>query len=249
VEKEVFVVLKILPGMLITALLGGLVHGISGFGFNMVFMAVMQYFMPYTALLSLTSILALALVAVNAFVYRKNIVWRWLPLPLLINFVFTLGALRFLNYTMGFPYWHKLLGLMFIVLSIYLFFWQRNIQIRPTLGNMILFCGAGGIMGGLFGVGAPMPVLYFLAIADSKERYLSTAQMFLFINMSYDFAGRCWNGMVTVATLQYAAVGIGAVLLGLWVGNRIFRQVDADLLKKFVYGVMFVDGWYMLLFR
>jgi len=47
--------------------------------------------------------------------------------------------------------------------------------------------------------------------------------------MIYDFVGRCWNGMVTAATLQYAMVSIGMVLLGLWVGNRIFRQVDAGL--------------------
>lgn len=239
----------LLPILLLAALLGGIVQGVSGFAFSIVFMATMQYFMPYTALLSLTSILAVAMLAVNAFVYRKDIVWRWIPLPLLINFLFTMGALRFLNYTMGFAYWHKLLGVVFIVLAIYLYGWQQKIQIQPTLGNMLIFCGAGGIMGGLFGVGGPPVVLYFLAIADSKERYLSTTQIFFFLNMLYDFAGRCFNGMVTSATFQYAAVSISVVLLGLWIGNKIFRRVDADMLKKIVYGVMFVDGWYMLLCR
>ena len=56
---------------------------------------------------------------------------------------------------MNFPYWHKLLGIVFILLSLYMYFFQQKIQIRPTLGNALLFCGAGGILGGLFGVGGP----------------------------------------------------------------------------------------------
>lgn len=238
---------ELLPVLLLAAVLGGIVQGVSGFAFSIIFMAMMQSFMPYTDLLSLASILCVGMLAVNAFLYRKDIVWRWIPLPLLINFIFTMGALRFLNDTMGFPYWHKLLGVVFIALAIYLYFWQQKIQIRPTLGNMLIFCGAGGIMGGLFGVGGPPVVLYFLAIADSKERYLSTTQMFFFFNMLYDFTGRCINGMVTDTVLQYAAVSMIAVLSGLWIGNKIFQRIDADMLKKIVYGVMFVDGWYMLL--
>ncbi len=240
---------ELLPILLLAAVLGGIVQGVSGFAFSIVFMAIMQSVMPYTDLLSLASVLCVGMLAVNVFRYRKDIVWRWIPLPLLINFIFNMGALRFLQYTAAFPYWHKLLGVVFIALAVYLYRWQQRIQIRPTLGNMLIFCGAGGIMGGLFGVGGPPVVLYFLAIADSKERYLSTTQMFFFFNMLYDFTGRCLNGMVTDTVLQYAAVSIVAVLSGLWIGNKIFQRIDAELLKKIVYGVMFVDGWYMLLLR
>ena len=101
---------ELLPVLLLAALLGGIVQGVSGFAFSIIFMAMMQSFMPYTDLLSLASILCVGMLAVNAFLYRKDIVWRWIPLPLLINFIFTMGALRFLNDTMGFPYWHKLFG-------------------------------------------------------------------------------------------------------------------------------------------
>ena len=79
---------ELLPILLLAAVLGGIVQGVSGFAFSIVFMAIMQSVMPYTDLLSLASVLCVGMLAVNAFRYRKDIVWRWIPLPLLINFIF-----------------------------------------------------------------------------------------------------------------------------------------------------------------
>ena len=90
-------------------------------------------------------------------------------------------------------------------------------------------------------------MLYFLGIADKKETYLSTTQMFFFINMLYDLAGRMYSGMVTPLLFQYAAFCIVPILLGLWIGNKIFQHIDSATLKKIVYLLMFLDGWYMLL--
>lgn len=239
--------LDLLPMLLISTFLGGLVQGISGFAFAIIFLAVMQYFMPYTELLALSSVLAILMLTVNVFLYRHHIVWKWIPIPLFINFIFTIGAIGLLEQTMDFPHWHKLLGAVFILLSVYMYFFQQKIKIRPTLTNALLFCGAGGILGGLFGVGGPPVVLYFLALADSKEKYLSTTQMFFWFNMVYDFLGRMANGMVTVLTFQYAASCAATVILGLWAGRKIFDRINGDTLKKIVYLVMFLDGWYMLL--
>ena len=51
---------------------------------------------------------------------------------------------------------------LFILLALYMYIFQQHIQIKPTFKNALLFCGAGGILGGLFGVGGPPIVLYFL---------------------------------------------------------------------------------------
>ena len=239
--------IELLPALLFSTFLGAVVQGVTGFAFAIIFLAIMQYVLPYTQLLSLSALLALVMLSINVWIYRHHIVWKWIPLPLLINFMFTLGAIRLLHAATAFPYWHKLLGVVFIVLSVYMYYFQHNIHIKPTLPNMLLFCGTGGILGGLFGVGGPPVVLYFLSIAKNKEQYLSTTQMFFFFNMLYDFFGRAANGMVTFATFQYAALCIVPIVVGLWIGRRILRKVNGDLLKKLVYLLMFADGWYMLL--
>ena len=62
-----------------------------------------------------------------------------------------------------------------------------------------------------------------------------------------DLIGRILNGNVTTTTVQYAACCFWTVLLGLWIGNKIFGRINAETLKKIVYLIMFLDGWYMLL--
>ncbi|MBQ5652282.1 MAG: sulfite exporter TauE/SafE family protein, partial [Peptococcaceae bacterium] len=178
------------PILLCATFAAAFVQGITGFAFTMIFLACMQSFLPYTELLAIATVLAIFMLSMNVYVYRHHIVWKWLPLPLLINCVVTVAAIRLLRQTMDFPYWHQLLGIVFILLAVYMYLFQKRIQIKPTMKNALLFCGAGGILGGLFGVGGPPIVLYFLALTDSKERYLSSTQMFFWFNMLYDFAGR-----------------------------------------------------------
>lgn len=238
---------ELLPMLMVSTLVAGIVQGISGFAFAIIFLAMMQPFLPYTDLLSLSSILCVIMLAANAYRYRKYIVWKWIPIPVIINFIFTMGAIYVLNGALDFPYWHKLLGVVFILLAGYLYFFQDRIQIKPTLLNAIIFCGAGGILGGLFGVGGTPVVLYFLAVADSKEHYIGTGQMFFFFNMVYDFIGRILSGMVTVATLQNALLSVPTILIGLWIGAKLFARIDVKALKKIVYFLMFLDGCYMML--
>ena len=239
--------LELLPMLLVSTLIAGIVQGISGFAFAIIFLAMMQPFLPYMELLSLSSILCVIMLVINAYRYRKYIVWKWIPLPVVINFTFTMGAIYVLNGALNFPYWHKLLGIVFIFLSGYMYFFQSKIKIRPTFTNALLFCGIGGILGGLFGVGGPPVVLYFLAVADSKEHYIGTTQMFFLFNMIYDFIGRILSGMVTAVTLQNALLSVPTILIGLWIGARLFERIDAEILKKIVYFLMFLDGCYMLL--
>lgn len=95
--------MNLLIALLLSTFLAGIVQGISGFAFAIIFLAVMQYFIPYTELLAVSSLLAAAMLAVNAFVFRKHILWKQIPVPLLINFVVTIAAIRLLKGTMDFP--------------------------------------------------------------------------------------------------------------------------------------------------
>lgn len=236
------------PLLIATTFLAAVVQGITGFAFAMIFLAVMQYFLPYTDLLAISAVLGIFLLTINVYVYRHHIVWKWLPLPLVINCVFTVGAIQLLKQTMDFPYWHQLLGIVFILLAVYMYAFQKHVQIKPTFKNALLFCGAGGILGGLFGVGGPPIVLYFLSLSDSKETYLSSTQMFFWFNMVYDFAGRAASGMVSASTFYYASFCLIPVAVGLWLGRRVVGRINSDTLKKLVYLIIFVNGWYMLLF-
>lgn len=240
---------QILIVLLLVTFLAGIIQGISGFAYGIVLLAVMQCFMPYTQLLGMVSLLGFIVLGTNAIVYRKYIVWKQIVIPIIVNFAFTMASIRFLNLTANFPYWNKLLGIFFIGLSLYMSLWQKRISIRPTFRNAFLFSALSGILGGLFGVNGPPMVLYYLSVCPKKSEYLGTIHMFFTISMAYDFMGRCLNGMVTIQTFQYAGAALVTSLLGLLIGNMIFKKINGDTLKVIVYALMCMDGLYMLLLR
>lgn len=113
-------------------------------------------------------------------------------------------AIRLLKSVGNDPIWLKLLGILFVVMAVYLFFGQGKIKIQPSLLNALLINGVGGIINGLFGAGGVLVVLYFMAILDDKEEYISTLQMFFFLTILFDFALRA--GKVWCQVLYYSMV-------------------------------------------
>ena len=106
--------------------------------------------------------------------------------------------------------------------------------------------GLGGLLGGLFGTGGPPMVVYLLASSESKEEYLGTIQAYFALTNVSTILVRAWNGMITPPVIQYWAVGLIALALGVLAGQKLFRRLDGEKLKKVVYLFMIGSGIVML---
>ncbi len=225
-----------------TAFIGGIVQGISGFAFGIVILCVLPYFFTYVESLVILSFVSLFMLAVNSFVYRKHVVWKQLPASLTAFVVGTFFSVKLLKYTAGNPIWTKLLGAIFIVLAFYLLFCQGKIKIQPTVKNAVIFNGIAGIISGLFGVGGPIAVLYFLAALNTKEEYMSTIQFYCLFGVVFDFVIRVFNGMVNFSIIQFGLSCVGFVFLGLYVGKKLFERIDGLMLQKVICCLMIFNG-------
>ena len=78
--------------------------------------------------------------------------------------------------------------------------------------------------------------------AESKEEYLATIQAYFTITNIYAFAMRAAGGLVTAEALRYAAWGVPAIALGVFLGRRAFRALNADRLRFVVYLFMALSG-------
>ena len=132
-------------------------------------------------------------------------------------------------------------------MAVYLFFWQGKISVQPNLRNAILINGFGGVINGLFGAGGVLVVLYFMAILHDKEEYISTLQMFFLLTILFDFALRIGNGMVSGVTLQYGLSCLPCIVLGIWLGKKLFDKINSQILCKIVYAVMILNGVWLVI--
>ena len=134
-----------------------------------------------------------------------------------------------------------ILGIFLIVLAIYFLFFSKK-DIEPK-GIVSLLCIViSGICDGLFGIGWPLIVIYFLSKTHSKEEYLGTIQCFFFINVLYSTLFRIINSIITIDLASGIGLGMIGILIGLMIANKIVDKLDADFIRKLTYVLIGLCG-------
>ncbi len=110
----------------------------------------------------------------------------------------------------------------------------RELHIRLTVLNGVLWGATDGLLGGLFGM-APIMAFYFLAITDSKKTYMGCMQMFFFICVLFDVTFRIQSGIVTFASVKLAVAAVVFVLLGFLAGHAVLKRISLPQMQKFIY--------------
>lgn len=222
-------------------LLAGFIQGVSGFGAGIVFMSIVPYFLSVTASAAVSNFVCLMLEIMMIIRYRKHINKSIILLPAVFFIIAS---------TMGI-YWashldtrimKEILGGFLIVLAIYMIAFRSKITLRPTLMTMFACGFISGLCDGLFSIGGPLMVLYFLAIAKSKEEYLGTIQTFFGICATWNLALRTYRGLFTVDLLSYALIGMVAIFLGMRIGNKVVDRINDQMMQKIVCVMIGISG-------
>ncbi|MBO4990839.1 MAG: sulfite exporter TauE/SafE family protein [Firmicutes bacterium] len=223
------------------ALVASLLQSVSGFGFGIVFMAIVPLFLPYSTALGISSILSGTL---NLVILRRC--WRhvdlkqlWLPV-LFCLCGSSIGT--FLLVSSPSPIYKRLLGVFLIVLAIWLCFFSERIRIQPTTRNAGIAGIVSGLCGGLFSVNGPPMVLYFISVIDDKKTYMATLQCYFILNNIYLLTIRTMSGLMPKGIAVSALWGLAGLAVGSFIGGCIFNRIDGKKLKQLVYVVMVLSG-------
>lgn len=141
-----------------------------------------------------------------------------------------------------------LLGILFVLLSVYFMFVADRISIRPTKLNAAIAGAVSGILGGAFVAGGPPAVLYLApALGDDREEYVVTTQMYFIALNVMSFLTRVFSSAVDAADIPYmAALTLGA-LAGVFAGTKMMKNIDAALLRRFIYAFVGINGVVMII--
>ncbi|MDD8049031.1 MAG: sulfite exporter TauE/SafE family protein [Thomasclavelia sp.] len=232
---EIYIIIAFL------AILGGLIQGVSGFGAGIVVMSVLPYFLSVTSSAAVSSFMSVFLTAMMAYRYRKYINKNDLLLPALFFVVGGTIAI-FFSTSIDTGFMKMILGLFLLVLAVYFYFFSSKIKLKADIKTMFICGFISGVCDGLFGVGGPLMVLFFLSLTSSKEEYLGTIQAFFFIVCAYNFIFRVYRGIFTIDLLGFGIISVIAVFVGLQIGNKIVDKIDIEMTKKITYILIGVSG-------
>lgn len=224
-----------------------LVQTLSGFGFGIFSMAFFPYFMPsYAAAVSLTNLLAFSSAAPAAFAHRARVRWRVILPPLLIYPISNAFVIHLAARTPDAAV-YQLLGAALILLSLYFLLLRKRLHVRPTtLGGLVAGL-LGGVLNGLFSMGGPPLVLYFLAATEDEGEYIACAQAYFTLSNAMTLGIRAAGGQLTAQVFAYYAIALAALVPAGWLGERLRGLMSGEAVRRTVYVLMTFSGFLMLL--
>ncbi len=232
----------------IIALLAGLAQGVCGFGAGILMMMVLPLFLSISRAAAVSGAVSLALTLLMIIRYRRHVSVRKVVVPLLVYALFSALAIRFSS-SVDQQLLKRIFGGFLIALTAYHFLLSKK---QPKAWSLPVCAAAwafSGACSGLFSVGGPLMVLYYLSSTDSKEEFLGTTELLFFVNLVLSAYLRVRNGILTAELLPLVGLGTACMMAGLYAANRIIDRIDGAKLKNIVYIGVGLSGIINLLGR
>ena len=229
-------------GVAAGALCAGLVQGVVGFGGGIITMLIFPYFFGIPQGAGITVSLGIALCASMVIRYRKEVNVNMAVLPaILYNIICSIAISCSVSVDQAVI--KKVFGIFLILLACYYLFISKNVQNRKLgLVTSAVCIIISATCDGLFGIGGPLMVLYFMSMTDSTHAYLGTMQLFFWVNSVYNTAFRFYKGILLPEHLVYIGCGVVAILIGGAIASRIVDKLNVTTMRKVVYVMIGVSG-------
>ncbi len=217
-----------------------------GFGSAVLMINVLPFFLSPSLTVVVTQSACIVFPVYMIFrLYRK--VRMDVLLPLLVPcLVCTVIATR-LSIGMDTGTMKLLLGILFVLLSVFFFFGADRISLRPTKLTGAVVGSVSGILGGLFVAGGPPVVLYMAPALPDRDEYVATIQVYFLSLNVMSLLTRVLSKAVTTGDLPYMTAAALGALIGAVVGMKQTTGMNGTLLRRFIYAFVGVNGIVMIL--
>ena len=232
--------------LLFGAFFAGLVQGATGFGSGIVLNAFWLHILEPSAAISLNIVSCLFVSALPIYKLRKT-----LDFSKLKSFVF-FGVI-------GIPTWLLILtmtdpsifkttvGFILVIFSIWKFKSKDiliNFKSNPTLDKFIGFIS--GILGGFAALGGILPTIWVNLQRLPKDTQRGTYEPFIFITSIAAVISFYFAGFLTLDIFYNFLKAFPALMLGSWIGIKIYALINEALFRQVILGLIFLAGLVLL---
>lgn len=215
-------------------LIAGMLQAITGFGGGIIIMIVLPNLISMNLAPAISGVICTPLAWSIAFKYRKWCNFKKIILPTIFYIVASTIAIK-ISTIIDMNALKPVFGIFLILLAIYFMLFSNKIHIKGTILSAFVCSVISGALGGLFGIGGPLLVLYFLAISDTKQEYLGNINGVFAITTLYQMIARIAAGILTLQTIPMIIIGIIGILIGRFWGSKVVDRLDVEKMKKIIY--------------
>lgn len=226
----------------LVSMIGALIQGVTGFGASLTIMTILPYFMALPKAVAISCVIPLAQMAALVWLYRRALNWRRVLIPSLF---YLIGCWLSIKHTLSFdPTMLKFsFGIFLVIIGIYFLHFSEKAKVKDTIPVMVVCSFVSGLINGLFGIGGPLMVLYYMAACDSMDEYVANIQCCFMITDIYCLFLRTQEGIFTADLIGPSIVGIVIILLGQAIATRIVAKINSEaIIRRCTYVMVCVSG-------
>ena len=232
--------------LLFGAFFAGLVQGATGFGSGIVLNAFWLHILEPSAAISLNIVSCLFVSALPIYKLRKTLDFSKLKSFVFFGFIGIPTGLFIL--TMTDPSIFKTtVGFILVIFSIWKFKSKDiliNFKSNPTLDKLIGFIS--GILGGFAALGGILPTIWVNLQRLPKNTQRGTYEPFIFITSIAAVISFYFAGFLTLDIFYNFLKAFPALMLGSWIGIKIYALINEALFRQVILGLIFLAGLVLL---
>ena len=228
--------------LLVGALAGGIVNGLTGFGTAITALGIWVYVIPPTAAASLAIICSIVSQLQTLHLIWRAIDWKrvlFFVLPGLVGVPIGTWLLPHID-----PRLFKLgIGIFLIAYPSYVLMRKRQTATAwgGTVADGVVGFG-GGFLGGLTGMSGVFPVIWTDVRGLSKEQRRSVLQVFNTAILSFALVSHAVSGLLTRQVALEAAIVLPVTVGGAWLGAFIYQRLADRGYQRAVMALLLFSG-------
>lgn len=227
------------------AFIGAIIQATMGFGGAVLLINVMPFFFPVTKSVALVQGSVIIINIVFTIIYYKKIRWDILW-PALIPGIGLGIVFSIISISLNAEMMTILLGLLFIILSVYYLTVVNRINIVPSKVNGFIMGAFSGFTNAFFGLAGPPVALYLVPSINDKIEYFASSQVFFLLSSIACISVRLLSGIYETSDIPIILYLMIMFILGSFIGIKLLKKIESILLKKIIYLFIGLNGIYLI---
>ena len=216
------------------------IFGISAFGAALFTVPVLSHFLPLDFVLPMCALIDMSAALALGVRFSREADWselRWMvPLSLA-------GAVAGVTLLVNLPRPATIAGIGLFLVAYGVYALRQKEAVRLVSRAWAPVAGfAGGVLGTLFGIGAPPYAIYLTHRMPDKLAFRATLSSMVIFSVSMRAVVFTASGLMLADRLAGFAVLLPFALAGLWLGNRIHGRISRAGLLRVVAGLLMLIG-------
>ncbi|NIA08263.1 MAG: TSUP family transporter [Nitrospiraceae bacterium] len=204
----------------------GLVQGLTGFGSALLAMPLFLLFLDAKTAVPLSILNGLIITSYLCLQLKRHLDWGKI-FPLLLGCLPGIVVGVYFLKRAGNTWIKVLLGILLIGYALFSLRFKPKAIKMPSFGPYVAGFATGAI-GAAFSAGGPPVIIYTMLTGWPKDTIKATLSGLFFLTGLLIACAHWLSGLTNALVLQYFSVSAPPIIIGVWLGSRIYSRTSMD---------------------